>query len=286
MADDAPDSAGFKALLARLRSVRGFDTDVDEPALHEARQGTYTARSVEPLPAEWCERYFTRAGDRYAFRTDLRRAVIFGRHDLIQDAPISHVDLLVCRNVLIYFNAETQNRILTRFHFALENNGILFLGKAEMLVAHANWFRPVMNEELQSSNEELQTLNDELNQRTGELNRANAFLDSILGGLRAAVVVVDDQLAVQVWSRHAKDLWGLRADEVHNRRFTDLDIGLPAAPVRDLVHACMADGATQPDLVLEAINRRGKPIRCRIAYTPRLSPDGQRMGAILLMEEA
>jgi len=69
--------------------------------------------------------------------------VIFGRHDLIQDAPISRLDLLVCRNTLMYFNAETQARVLSRFHFALNDTGFLFLGKAEMLLTHANLFTPV-----------------------------------------------------------------------------------------------------------------------------------------------
>jgi two-component system CheB/CheR fusion protein len=76
------------------------------------------------------------------FRGDLRRSVIFGRHDLVQDAPISRLDLLVCRNALMYFNAELQSRILLRFHFGLGSPGYLFLGKAEMLLAHADLFRP------------------------------------------------------------------------------------------------------------------------------------------------
>ena len=70
-----------------------------------------------------CERYFEPINGRYVFRSDLRRAVIFGRHDLMQDAPISRLDLLVCRNTLMYFNAETQARILGRFHFALNGDG-------------------------------------------------------------------------------------------------------------------------------------------------------------------
>ena len=89
-----------------------------------------------------------------------------------------------------------------------------------------------------------------------------------------------------MWSPHAEDLWGLRATEVHDRLLTDLDIGLPTGPVGDIVRACMADGATQPGLVLDATNRRGRTVRCRITCTPRLGPEGQRMGAILLMEEA
>ena len=69
--------------------------------------------------------------------------VIFGRHDLVQDAPISHIDLLACRNTLMYFNAETQARVLDRFHFALEDGGVLFLGKAEMLLRPRRLFAPL-----------------------------------------------------------------------------------------------------------------------------------------------
>lgn len=95
------------------------------------------------VPDELRQKYFEEAGGRYIFRPDLRRAVIFGRHDLVQDAPISRLDLLVCRNTLMYFNAETQGKILNRFHFALNNTGILFLGKAEMMLTHANIFTPL-----------------------------------------------------------------------------------------------------------------------------------------------
>ena len=69
--------------------------------------------------------------------------MIFGRHDLIQDAPISRLDLLVCRNTLMYFNAETQGRVMNRLHFALKGTGYLFLGRAEMLISHARLFTPV-----------------------------------------------------------------------------------------------------------------------------------------------
>jgi two-component system CheB/CheR fusion protein len=69
--------------------------------------------------------------------------VTFQQHDLIQDPPISRLDLLVCRNTLMYFNAEAQRRILSRFHFALNEVGYLFLGRAEMLLTHAHLFTPV-----------------------------------------------------------------------------------------------------------------------------------------------
>ena len=73
----------------------------------------------------------------------MRRVVIFGRHDLLQDAPISRVDLLLCRNTLMYFNAEAQARILSRFFFSLNPGGHLLLGRAEMLFRHAEMFEPV-----------------------------------------------------------------------------------------------------------------------------------------------
>ena len=127
---------------AFLNRVKIYATDVDEEALDTARHGTYAARAVEDVPREALERFFERSDQRYTFRRDLRRAVIFGRNDLVQDAPISRIDLLVCRNTLMYFNAETQSRILRRFHFALDDEGMLVLGKSEMLITHADLFRP------------------------------------------------------------------------------------------------------------------------------------------------
>ncbi|HEY9615210.1 MAG TPA: CheR family methyltransferase [Microcoleaceae cyanobacterium] len=123
--------------------VKIYATDMDEEALDQARQATYSARDMGGLTARQLEQFFDHVDDRYTFRKDLRRAVIFGRHDLIQDAPISRIDLLVCRNTLMYFNAETQSRIVSRFHFALQDGGFLFLGKAEMLLTHTNIFTPV-----------------------------------------------------------------------------------------------------------------------------------------------
>ncbi|MGY1603123.1 CheR family methyltransferase [Geodermatophilus sp. SYSU D00815] len=123
--------------------VKIYATDVDEEALAQARQGVFTEREMAGLTPGEIEEYFQPEGARFAFRKDLRRSVIFGRNDLVQDAPISHVDLLLCRNTLMYFNAETQRRILGRLHFALDPEGLLFLGKAEMLLSHAQLFAPV-----------------------------------------------------------------------------------------------------------------------------------------------
>jgi two-component system CheB/CheR fusion protein len=123
--------------------VKIYATDLDEDALRQARSGTYEVRALAGLPDSYLETYFEPAGTKRAFRRDLRRQVIFGRNDLTRDAPISRVDLLVSRNTLMYFNAETQANVIRRFHFALSSPGYLFLGKAEMLLNHSDQFQPV-----------------------------------------------------------------------------------------------------------------------------------------------
>ncbi|HZG93749.1 MAG TPA: CheR family methyltransferase [Mycobacteriales bacterium] len=123
--------------------VKIYATDVDDDALAEARAASYAERDMRGVTDEVRAEFFEQVGDQWVFSKDLRRSVIFGRHDIIQDAPISRIDLLVCRNALIYFNTETQSKILTRFHFALNTDGFLLLGKAEMLLAHHALFVPV-----------------------------------------------------------------------------------------------------------------------------------------------
>ncbi|HZH97507.1 MAG TPA: CheR family methyltransferase, partial [Fimbriimonadaceae bacterium] len=123
--------------------VKIYATDADEHALVEARTASYRADALEAVDPALVEKYFEKIGDRYLLDKDLRRCVIFGKHDLVQDAPISKIDLLTCRNVLIYLNAEAQARIASRFHFALKPHGCLFLGKAETLLAHSSLFKPV-----------------------------------------------------------------------------------------------------------------------------------------------
>jgi two-component system, chemotaxis family, CheB/CheR fusion protein len=123
--------------------VKIYATDIDEPALDEARHGAYLPRQLEHLDAATVDRFFERSDQRFVFRKDLRRCVIFGRNDLIQDAPISRIDLLVCRNTLMYFTADTQAQILRRFHFALADDGAMMLGKSEMIITHAELFTPI-----------------------------------------------------------------------------------------------------------------------------------------------
>jgi two-component system, chemotaxis family, CheB/CheR fusion protein len=136
--------------------VKIYGTDVDEDALTTARQATYSVEELTSVPSILRDRFFEPVhangngaqrhppgGTLRQFRSDLRRNVIFGRHDLVQDAPISRLDLLLCRNTLMYFNADVQAHILDRLHFGLLAGGLLFLGKAEKLLSHGSLFEPI-----------------------------------------------------------------------------------------------------------------------------------------------
>jgi two-component system CheB/CheR fusion protein len=478
-----------------VRRVKIYATDIDEDALNRARQG-YTPKDLEAVDDSLKDRYFEPQNGRLAFKTGLRRAVIFGRHDIMQDAPISRLDLLICRNTLMYFTAEAQGRILARFHYALNDDGYLFLGKAEMLLSHGALFTPVdlkqrifskvermhlrerlmllaesgsveatdhvakqtrvrelategtpfpqlvidmlgtlvsanqpsrrlfdisqgeigrplkdldisykpidlrtpverslrdrrsvvvsaahivladgtgryydvhvvplidedgtvvgtnisyvdvtaptelrgelersrqdvetayeelqssneelettneelqstveeletTNEELQSSNEELETMNEELEStnaelqtintdlrvRTDEIGTLNALLEAITGNIEVGAVVLDGSSKVRVWNDRAADMWGLRSDEVVGRSFYEIDIGLPADELREMIRSVLAGGGAHQELSVDALTRRGKRIRCLVKAHIVGDTGQQPKAVVLVMDE-
>src|SRR5262249_49784646 len=133
--------------------------------------------------------------------------------------------------------------------------------------------------------EELETINDELRQRTGELDRVNAFLESILLSLGVAVAVLDREQHIQVWNEQAEDLWGLRSDEVAGQHLLSLDIGLPVEQLRRPLRNALAGNAEGNEIVLDATNRRGRRIRCKVTCLPLIVASKEVQGVIVLMEE-
>ncbi|CAA7616180.1 chemotaxis protein CheB [Magnetospirillum sp. SS-4] len=123
--------------------IQVFATDIDLDAMRHARKGTYSATTVENLDKSYVSTYFDAMGQNYQVKKPIREMVVFARQDLIKDPPFVKVDLISCRNVLIYFNTDLQDRIFQVFHYALLPDGHLFLGKSESVGRCADLFRPV-----------------------------------------------------------------------------------------------------------------------------------------------
>jgi two-component system CheB/CheR fusion protein len=124
-------------------SVQIFATDLDARALGVARAGRYPQTIAADVSPEPLARWFVKEGDTYCVVKELREMCIFSPHNLIKDAPFSRIDLLSCRNLLIYLNTDLQDRVIPIFHFSLRPGGILFLGSSENVTRHQKLFAPV-----------------------------------------------------------------------------------------------------------------------------------------------
>ncbi len=120
--------------------IQVFGSDIDVDALDVARAGSYPESIVGAMPLPRLARFFEKQGDRYVVRKALRETVLFAPQDLARDPSFSKLDLIICRNVLIYLEPAQQSRILEVFHFALKPGGVLFLGKSESLGPQADLF--------------------------------------------------------------------------------------------------------------------------------------------------
>jgi len=120
-----------------------FATDIDEEALQIARVGRYPAAIAKDIAPSRLERYFVREDGTYRISGELREVCLFSTHNLLRDAPFSRLDLVSCRNLLIYLTPELQNRLIPLFHYALSEGGFLFLGGSENVTRHARLFATV-----------------------------------------------------------------------------------------------------------------------------------------------
>jgi two-component system CheB/CheR fusion protein len=124
-------------------AVQVFGTDIDHDALAAARRGAYVEAIASTVSPARLARFFDHRGDRFVVRKALREAVMFAPQNLVRDTPFSRLDLVCCRNVLMYFEPALQDQVLRLFHFALKPGGLLWLGKAESLGRHGALFEPV-----------------------------------------------------------------------------------------------------------------------------------------------
>jgi two-component system, chemotaxis family, CheB/CheR fusion protein len=273
------------------RNVKIYATDVDELALAQARTAAYTDKQLRGLSEEEAADFFEQLNGHYVFRKDLRRNVIFGRNDLVQDAPISRIDLLVCRNTLIYLNSETQGHILRRLHFALRPEGILFLGKAEMLLSHARLFSPVDLKRRFFTKVTAEAMPERAMAAGGRLfaEADNAPGNSRLSELAMqhtplAQVVLDAENRLAVSNRAAESLFGL-SDRDAGRPVYELEMSYRPVELRTLVAQAGAERRTVWAHDIAWQRTPSEQLVLDVQVVPLLELDGTTVGFVVTFHD-
>ena len=127
--------------LGIQRDIKIFATDLDSDSIATAVRGMYGDNIIEDVSVTRLSKYFTRKGNKYVIHHDIRKMIIFAQHNIFQDPPFGRLDLISCRNVLIYFQTVLQRNLFSIFHMALNNHGHLFLGKSESVIDYDDVFR-------------------------------------------------------------------------------------------------------------------------------------------------
>src|SRR5215468_1277834 len=273
------------------KRVKIYGTDVDEEALRDARAGLYPAKALEPLPTELRDKYFDKNGGQFAFRPDLRRRVIFGRHDLTRDAPISRLDLLVCRNTLMYFNVETQSQVIDRFHFALREGAYLFLGKAEMLLSDGERFEVVsMRQRIfrrrpgaavpryQSIPIRLDAIGTP---EMREVGRKRQLRDLAIESAPFAAIGIDTDGNIALINSQMRNMFGITSRDI-GRQFQDLEISYRPVELRSLIERAYAEHRV---VRVSAVERQAGPGETQyldIQIQPLWASDGLSAGVLLM----
>ncbi|MDV3000058.1 MAG: hypothetical protein N5P05_001664 [Chroococcopsis gigantea SAG 12.99] len=283
------ESLGISAFKQR---VKIYATDLDEQALNQARHGIYSASEVSNIPPELLERYFQCNENSYVFRKDLRRSVIFGRHNLVQDAPISRIDFLVCRNTLMYFNAEAQGKIIARYHFALNDNGFLLLGKAEMLLNHGNSFIPIdLKRKIFSRcsggvprNRQPLTEAWEEGERSDYLNRQFHLRDEAFDSSPVAQLVVEREGTLFLINERARELFGLTSQDL-NRPLQDLELSYRPLELRSCIEQSYQEKRTITIRDFEWAMDNNESLFFNVSILPLVDVGGTVLGALIVFSD-
>ena len=270
--------------------VKIYGTDVDEEALAVARHAAYRLEQLKDVPDTLVDRYFTRDGQLYRVRRDLRRWCIFGAHNLTQAPPLSHIDLLVCRNVLIYFTSELQERILSRFHYAIREDGFLFLGRSESLLARSRLFRPLqlkwrIFERTPTVARQVAAVLPDRDEALGVTAsaprpegppRAQRALDV----LPAAVMIIDASETILAWNAAAEALFDIPVAAAIARKFRDLDVSYRVEGLRARIEDVKARHALARMENVTFARRNGEPAHTDITIQPLF--EGHRLTGIVV----
>ncbi len=273
--------------------VKIYATDVDEEALTRARHAAFGPKAAQTVPPELLEKYFEPREGLYIFQKDLRRSVIFGRHDLIQDAPISRIDLLACRNTLMYLNTETQGRILERFHFALNDGGFLFLGKAETLLTYNTAFIPVDLKRRVFAKVAGGSLRGRLaamvraglDDAAGRMGGHARARDAAFEAAPVAQLVVDAGGMLALASERARTIFNIPTADV-GRPLQDLPISYRPAELRSCIERASATLAPAIVRDVEWSTGPGESSVFEVHVVPLFDPGGNPLGTLISFLDA
>ncbi len=129
--------------LGIRKDLQLFGTDLDHTSIEKAREGVYLENIAADLTPERLKSFFEKENNNFRVRRAVREPVVFATHNLLKDPPFSRLDLLVCRNLLIYLEPKAQKRVLPLFHYSLKPGGVLFLGSSETIGEFADLFTPI-----------------------------------------------------------------------------------------------------------------------------------------------
>ncbi|MDB4942056.1 MAG: chemotaxis protein CheR [Labilithrix sp.] len=272
------------------RRVKIYATDIDDEALRTARAAVYPARALEHVPAEFAAKYFAPSAGGFAFTKELRRDVIFGRHDLLQDAPISRIDVVSCRNTMMYFNAETQAKALQSLHYALLPHGVLLLGKAEMLLTHSHLFTPLdLKQRLfqPAPRGQLRAARVPA-QRRPRVERSEAehqgVLRAAVDAVPVAIIVLDPEGQVSLVNTQAATLFGISGDQV-GRRLEELSLAFPPPDVSAYIDSARHDARAHALRGVEWAPAANDPAFLDIDICPLFGDAGALVGVQLAFRD-
>ena len=254
--------------------IRIYATDIDDGALTEARRGIFSEEKLKNLKPELVAKYFTKENVFYRINRNIRQLVIFGKQNLVTDAPISHIDLLVCRNVLIYFNSDLQSKLLLRFHYALNKFGFTFFGKSESTLIGSKLFKLIDKKwrifqktsnimieapptERRRAIIEEGMVDHVLSEARHDIKFLDFYNQSIIQNINLSVIVLDRNNIITTWNRASTDMWHITPENAVGKEFITTGIGrlVPGIDVR----------------LNEAINGR---MTTRIEDYELIAPDG------------
>ena len=277
----------------RHYDVKVYGTDIDEEALNVARRGEYDAEKLEQVPPELRDKYFFTSGEHFRVQREVRRLGIFGRSNLALDAPISHVNLLLCRNVLIYFDGDLQRKILKRLHYALEPGGILMLGKAETQLAesqlfevvHPKWrfFRRLPVDGDRRRRDLMLGEEDLLAKARNDYTLLKTLHESILETLEPGILVVDKAGNVISENEAAGKIWGTDG-RLAGRKFSETKLATRFPEVRARLEAVTKIAEDTQRFEIEA-QIDDEPRILAITLKAVQPPKGPRAGTLIYVED-